>query len=95
MTSKLTLPCGHQVDETAANYIRTDIKNFYTCRQCQPAQPYRAEPFHWVPIVARERAPVPEASREEESLRQRLKDMVRERMRTKNKEPIPPGAPMD
>jgi hypothetical protein len=97
MVTKLDLPCGHKVDETAANYIRTDIKNFYTCRKtadhdgCDPPQPYRAEPFHWVAILPRDRQPIPEASPEEVSLRERVKEMVRARMRTGRKQDAKTG----
>lgn len=91
MASKNTLPCGHVVDETAAKYVRTDIKNFYTCRKtedhdgCSPQRQYIAEPFHWREILTRERTPIPEASTEEQSLREQLKQMVRNRMRTGGK----------
>jgi hypothetical protein len=87
--SKLDLPCGHKVDETAATRVRTDVKNFYTCRKtldhegCDPPTQYYSDPFHWTVIAPRNRAvPLPQTP-EEQSLREQLAAMVKLRLKRK------------
>jgi hypothetical protein len=81
--SKLDLPCGHKVDETAATRIRTDVKNFYTCRQDghEPIQ-YYSDPFHWTVIEPRKRV-TRVVTEEEQSLRERLKALVSQSLKRK------------
>ncbi len=86
--SKLDLPCGHKVDETAATRIRTDVKNFYTCRNtpdhlgCNPEKQYYSDPFHWTEIEPRKRV-IREVTPEEQSLREQLKALVSRSMKRK------------
>jgi len=86
--SKLDLPCGHKVDETAATRIRMDVKNFYTCRKtenhegCDPPRQYYSDPFHWTVIEPRNRV-ARVVTAEEQSLREQLKALVSRSMRKK------------